>query len=558
MNAFLRTTGLFVVSCIVVALPTRATNVGTGLIHQPTFLGEASQPWRIPLAPVIYNANYNYGSHAAIFQSRPCYHGHFTVQDGTCYEQNLAALYGVSADFSDPTQLQGSTVTIRLGKASPPANSPYTLEQVVAASIQCILDSAGGLKRNSALTVEIEGKGIPTPEWVSKYAKAYFSEAAPDERNPAITLPGLKIEETPLGVRYIVFEDVSPRPSAIPREPVFVPFLPEGECDADAVLLIPVWPGDEWSERLNVLALPYLPYYEKWHSRPSGRTTEPVAIPHLAPPNPVFRNGGFNVDRSDEGVQVTVTQTGLGPAHLAAVIFSWVVSERPTLDRPMTVGISPQSLPREYRDRLKADSSWDDGLSCKFALDPAGLNLLKGSVPGYELKRINGTLVVSRSEDPRPDREEDAMPAWIADALAYIRDEAPAVDQGMLADIKDRPDLFRNTPPADDIESAESMIFWLLVVWKFDASPTLLENVWFSSNNRCMRALAAALLPEKRQTAGDDPDDRFNLEAECRRFEPWEAARRLEEGNYHVAQAIHKALKVWEARVAAPDQPADR
>jgi hypothetical protein len=47
----------------------KATNVATGLIYQPTFLGEASQPERIPLAPVIYNSNYDYGSQEAIFQT---------------------------------------------------------------------------------------------------------------------------------------------------------------------------------------------------------------------------------------------------------------------------------------------------------------------------------------------------------------------------------------------------------------------------------------------------------------------------------------------------------
>jgi hypothetical protein len=71
---------------------TDATIVGTGLIGQPAYLGNASQPDRIPLAPVIENSNHGYGAHTAIFQSRPCYHGHFLADGRPEYEHNLAVL----------------------------------------------------------------------------------------------------------------------------------------------------------------------------------------------------------------------------------------------------------------------------------------------------------------------------------------------------------------------------------------------------------------------------------------------------------------------------------
>jgi hypothetical protein len=236
------------------------------------------------------------------------------------------------------------------------------------------------------------------------------------------------------------------------------------------------------------------------------------------------------------------------------MIFSCIASERPTANHPMTVDIPSEALTPEYRNLLKADSSWKNGSSCEFALDPTGLKLMKGSVPGYELTQISKTLVVSRLPGPQLQREEDPMPAWIAETLTYIRDKAPALDREKLADIKSRPDLFRNSPLPDDIPLSEGMIRALLVLWKYDDSPTTLENVWFSSHDRRMRALAAALVQAKEPPSGGNQEEPFNIEKECRRFEAWEAAQRDEERNHHIAAAIHKALKAWEARVADPEK----
>jgi hypothetical protein len=408
MKAIIRKIALYLVPALVIPASAVASNVGTGLIYQPAYLGRASEPGRIPLAPVIFNANYGYGSHSAIFQSRPCYHGYFyhgylSDHGAPGYEQNLAVLYGISADISDPTQLQGSTLTLHLGKCQPPSTAPYTQEQVLAASLQCVLNTCGDLRKNAPLRVVIEGQGIPTPEWASKYAKAYHADETTDkDARVRIVLPGLKVEETPLGACYIVFESVPRDPRITRREPVFVPFLPEGEADAETVSLIPVWHGDEWNEPLNVLALPYMPYYEKWHSGVTGINSETVAIAHLTPPNPVCRRGSCDVRRSDKGVQIKFSDRDLRPYDMAVMIFACVASERPTLDKPMTVVIPLDAFSAEYRSLLKVDPSWKDGVSCEFVIDPAGLKLLKGSVPGYELKMEYGSLVIKRQAQDIP------------------------------------------------------------------------------------------------------------------------------------------------------------
>jgi hypothetical protein len=555
MNAHIRKIVLLLVPALIIPATSLATNVGTGLISQPTYLGGASQPDRIPLAPVIYNANYGYGSHTAIFQSRPCYHGHNSDQGVIGYEQNLAVLFGISADFSDTTQLQGSTLTFHLAKCSPPSNAPYTQEQVLAASLQCVLNHCGELRENAPLNVVIQSNDLPKPAWAAIYTKAYYSEEGSDKNTPKpIVLPGLKLEETPLGVSYIVFETVPSNPKITRREPVFVPFLPEGECDPEFVSLIPVWHGDVWREPLNVLTRPYLPYYEKWSSGSSGRTTESVAIPHMTPPNPIYWYAGMDVNRSDKGVEIKVSDSSLTPSEMAALIFACVVSERPNLERPMTVAIPPTALSRGYRDLLKADPSWENGISCEFAIDPVGLKLLKGSVPGYELKMNYGSLAIVQVDGNIPERTDDPMPAWIEDTLTYIRLKAPAADRVKLAEIKSIPDLLRNATPSMDVAGFEAMVRSLLALWKFDDSPTMLENVWFSSNDRRVRALAAAMVHTKQTEAQESRRERLDLEKECRRFESWEANQRNEELVYPIAAAIQAALKSWEERLANPEK----
>lgn len=550
MNAFLRI-ALILLPAALFPKPIRATVVGTGLVHQPVYLGTASQPDRIPLAPVICNSNHGYGSNCAIFEPRPCYHGHFLDQGVPAYEQNLAPLFGIRAEFSDTTQLPGSTLTLHLRNCAPPAHAPYTQEQVVAASLQCLLARASGLRKDSPLTVVIKGDGIPTPDWSAKFSKPYFSEEEPKvgEFKP-ILLPGLKLEDSPLGVRYVIFESVPANPGIAKRAPVFVPFLPEGESEGDAASLIPIWPGDEWDEPLHVLSIPYLPYYEKWHGGVTGRIAESAAIPHLTPPN-TCQNPGFGVVRSDKGVQVTPSDQDLSPYELAVFIYACVVSEQPTVQHPMTLVIPSGMFSEEYRALLRTDASWKNGTSCEFAFDPMGAKLLKGSVPGFVLSRSpQNRLIVSQEVSAMPVRSEDPLPDWITDALKYIRDKAPATDLEALAWIKSNPEFLRKSIPADAPKERDDMIRMLLALWKHDDSPAALECAWYSGKERVVRALAAVLASQKRKDLAGTHEGEIDLEVECRRFDAWEAALRNEERNHLVAVAIHDALKAWEARIA--------
>lgn len=368
-----------------------ATHVGTGLVSQLAYLGEASQPERIPLAPAITRSNYGYGTYGLIAESRPCYHGHFVAVGRPEYEQNLAVLFGIAVEFSDPTQMPGTRLTLRLKPCQPPVNAPYSQEQVVAAVLQTIVGSASGLSEEGPLTVVIEGDGMPVPPWASKYAKPYFNED-PDDEKSVIPVPGVRMETSAMGVRSIVFTGVAANPAIKSRDPVFVPFTFEGESDNDGVCLLPVWHGDAWSEPMNVLVSPNLPYYERWGGH--MESSESIAVPHMTPPNPMLGKWNLHINRTDTGTWVAPRQVKFAPTDLAAFIYACITTIQPTAECPLTISLADATVSEEYQAVLRQHPAWKEGVSCEFVLEPSTLKLLKGVVPEFRMEFRSGRLLV--------------------------------------------------------------------------------------------------------------------------------------------------------------------
>jgi hypothetical protein len=371
--------------------PASATNVGTGLVPQLAYLGEASQPDRIPLAPAITRSNYGYGTYGLISESRPCYHGHFLADGRPEYEQNLAVLFGVAVEFSDPTQIPGTQLTLRLKPCKPPVNAPYSQEQVMAAVLQTIVGPAYGLSKESPLTVVIEGDGMPTPPWASKYAKPYFNENPEDEKS-VIPVPGVRMETSAMGVRSIVFTEVAANAAIKRRDPVFIPFTFEGEGDNEGVCLVPVWHGDAWSEPMNVLVSPTLPFYERWSGH--MESSESVAVPHLAPPNPLLGKWSFHINRTDTGTLVAPRFEEFSPTDLAAFIYACITTIQPTAECPLTISLADATVSEEYQAVLRKHPAWNEGVFCEFVLEPSTLKLLKGVVPEFRMEFRYGSLLV--------------------------------------------------------------------------------------------------------------------------------------------------------------------
>lgn len=529
-----------------------ATNVGTGLVYQLAYLGAASQPDRIPLAPVITRSNYGYGTYGLISQPRPCYHGHFLADGKPEYEQNLAVLFGISFNFSDETQMPGSTLTIRIKPCKPPSNAPYSQEQVTAAALQTVLWTAYGLSKESPMTVVIEGDGMPAPEWASKYAKPYFRED-PDNQDVPIPVPGVGTDQNSLGVRSIIFNQVAANPAIERRDPAFVPFTSEGEGDNEGVLLVPVWHGDVWAEPMNVLIIPNLPYYERWHGQ--GESTESVAIPHMAPPNPILGPSEFKIKRPPGGgTWVVPRDHDFSPTELAALIHACITTIQPTADCPLTFSLAESNITEEYQDVLRQNPAWKDGQTCEFVFDPSTLKLLKGSVPDFSLENRYGYLRVYPDTMRRINETDPPIPDWIKPSIQYIRDLAPPPTEMDFTEAKQHPEtLLRDTDPASTKDD-EQRIRGLLALWKSDTDADQLKSIWQHAIDRKTRAIAVQLAQSKHFQVTGSNQVRIGIDQELLDLDEWDRARRREETHFRTSEAIQSAVTEWEQRGKIPGE----
>ena len=546
-------------------LPISATVVGTGLVLQPTYLGNASQPDRIPLSPVIYNANHGYGSHSAIFQSRPCFHGHFLTNTRPEYEQNLAVLYGISCELSDPTQMQGCTATFTLGKAQVPMNAPYTQEQVLAASLQTLFLHTGDVSQKYPLTIEIKAEGIPQPDWAAKYARPYFY---PDEdlekskkgelKLKPLAVPGITIDDTTLlGVTYLVIDGIQPDPKITPQKPVFVPFMLEGEGDYGSLSLVPLWPGNSWSEPIGVLTRPDLPYYEKWSS---GRDTlrESDAMPHQSFPPPLMGFGRLSIVEEDSLYSVRVEGGEMNPQQFAAFVYSCVATVRPTEQRPLEIVFSYFKLHDEYQALLNNDPAWKDGTSCRFVVDTKTMKLLKGSVPGYEMKFEWGYMRMVRKNDKETMfYEEDPAPPWISEYLKKISKDLPAVAE------KDHKAVIQSSKVkltkwvADGKGELDDILLIMLTLHRYENDVSFFENLWWRDKHRVTRAVAAYFAEQGFMHEGVTIRPQLEKHMDQMQYNSWEHQMRSQEISYQIQSRIGKAIQAWEKRCDALNAPED-
>jgi hypothetical protein len=186
------------------------------------------------------------------------------LEKGQELEQNLARAFGISVEPVDPTLVPYSPVMLRVKSWPKPAYSPYSREQVLAATLQCVVRSTGGTPK-TPLVVQVVTEDPADQAWAAKYAGKYITrpgdDGAPVEPTP---VPGTKIETDAFGVTRVVFSGVSGKPALEARPPVWIPFRLGGESGPDEPtwILLPVWTGDDWAEPLDALGRPYTLFYD--------------------------------------------------------------------------------------------------------------------------------------------------------------------------------------------------------------------------------------------------------------------------------------------------------
>ena len=362
--------------------------VGLGTIEQPVNLGRHSDPASIPLGPVAYESNHGYGIHALISASRPCQHGAMELEKGRELEQNLACAFGISVEPVEPTLVPYSPVVLRVKAWPKPAYSPYSREQVLAATLQCLVRSTGGTPK-MPLVVQVVTEDPADQAWAAKYAGKYITR--PDQHGEPFEptpVPGTKIETDAFGVARVVFSGSSGKPVLEPRPPVWIPFRLGGESGPDEPTwkLLPVWTGDDWAEPFDALGRPYTLIYDLFNPASSS---SPQA-------HALFRRGHskhWNVTREAGRTSVLLSFDDVSEGDMAAFLHALILSVRPTAELPLEVTLRPYLSPPPYFENLLKAGGWEEtqvgsgaALQAVFVLDPQTGKLGRGTLPRHRLE----------------------------------------------------------------------------------------------------------------------------------------------------------------------------
>ncbi|MEO5917220.1 MAG: hypothetical protein ABIS50_23520 [Luteolibacter sp.] len=411
-----------------------ATSVGISTVEQPVNLGAKSDPQRIPLGRVGVISNYDYGIHGKIDEARPCPDGAMRWEEGSELDQNLASVFGISVEAQDPTQIMAFPVTLRVKPWKPPGYSPYTKEQVLAATLWCLLHSTYGTPERP-LDVRVVAEGPDDKPLEAKYSGKYVTDPGKDEKEvPPAKVPGTVIETDAKGTHWVVFADVTKKAAVAPPAYGLI-IVDEGGGDGDTGWsLFPVWGnGDMVLEAFNYPA-PML--YSSFHG---------VGITDA---NSFLAEGGanrFTASCGDKSDTVSLSYPRVKPATLAAGILGLVISAQPVEAKPLTVSFHVEESGLAKYSAFRSAEGWqetrqDNGsshiieLKCEFVWDAATHKLTKGSVPLVHLERPAWITPNPVEEKPFTDVEREIAGAVETRIKDGIRDGSLLAEKIMTAD----------------------------------------------------------------------------------------------------------------------------
>lgn len=383
----------------------QATSVSAGTIEQPVNLGPKSDPSRIPLGRVGVVSNHGYGIHAFICEAHPFPDGAMIWDGGTELDRNLASVSGISVEVKDSTQILADPVTLRVRAWKPPAYSPYSKDQVVAATVWCLIRSTYSTPE-APLDLRVIAEGADDKPLEARYSGKYIANPGKDDKPvPPVKVPGTLIEEDARGISWVVFPDEKRKAPSPSPTPGMIILEAGGESDAGWSLL-PVW-GTAWDKdehlRLNASVMKL---YSAW-SQSSG----------IGNANSFTAEGGANkisAVHKESGDTVDIAYPGVRQETLASYILSLILSSQPTTERKLTVTFLLEDSQLGAYPAFRASKEWKhttkvpnvNSFECSFVWDPKTKKLLKGSVPLVHLES-SSWIAPNIDEANAPDEETE-------------------------------------------------------------------------------------------------------------------------------------------------------
>ena len=411
-----------------------ATVVGTSTVEQPVNLGTKSDPARIPLGRVGVISNHGYGIHRMIGEARPCPDGAMRWEGGSELDQNLASVFGISVEAEDPTQISAFPVVLRVKSWKPPGYSPYSKDQVLAATLWCLLRSAGGTPE-TPLDVRVLTEGPDDKPLEAKYSGKYVNRPGKDQQEvPPVKVTGTSIEEDARGIAWVVFPGVTRKDSFAPLTPGMI--IQEAGGDGDPGWhILPVWGnGTDENDFLRLNSWSAIMCYSSYQSR------------GVREANSFLSAGGagyFDVTHTEIGDSVMIGLPRVPQATLAADILALVVATQPTEERRLTVAIRLEEFDLAGFPAFRSADGWKETkhdphnatLECEFVWDAAANKLTKGSVPLVQLERRGWITLNPEQEKPGDDAETKVAQTVASRIKDGIHDGTLRAEKIMPADI---------------------------------------------------------------------------------------------------------------------------
>lgn len=370
-----------------------ASSYGPATIEQPINLGPKSDPGRIPLGSVAVVCNYDYGLHANIGASRPCPDGAMRWESGTELDQNLASVFGISLEVKDPTQIREFPVILRIKSWKPPSYSPYTKDQVLAATLWCLVRGAGGTPEKP-LVVQVVADGQDDKPLEAKYSGKFITRSGSDQKPaPPVQVSGTRIEEDARGIAWVVFSDVTPKAPSRQPPPVLTILQTGGGSDSGWYLI------PEWRKEID--------------------------------------------DDGAKSHSISINFPRVGQETLAAQILALVISAQPTESLPLTVSFRLEEYGLADYPAFRRAAGWKETrhdahnitLECEFVWDATSRKLTQGTLPFVELD-ASGRFINWRPEaDPKDSHAKELADVVRSRISNGIHDGSLLAEKNMAHDM---------------------------------------------------------------------------------------------------------------------------
>lgn len=380
--------------------PCLATSVGISTVEQPVNLVAHSDPSRIPLGRVGVISNYDYGIHYKIVESRPSPQGAMKWKNGSELDQNLAAVFGISMKIPDSSQILVAPVTLRLNEWKPPAYSPYSKEQVLAATIWCLIRSVGS-SPESPFEINVVAESEDDKLLEKKYSGKYISQPDEDKKITATSnIGGTTIEEDARGIAWVILPGTKVNKSFKPLSPALIVTENVGDGDTGWYIM-PVWGNGENPEdflELNNYSANMI--YSAW------------GIEGLRNANTFINQPGarsIRVAHNETSTEVDVGYQYGDQEALAANIFALILAQQPTAKKPLIVSFVMENSQLEKFSGFRKAAGWVESkpipsnpnyneLKCEFVWDEKTSKLIKGSIPCVTTDKKKWIEMITPSE----------------------------------------------------------------------------------------------------------------------------------------------------------------